>query len=301
MHTKWLVRHLVSQSGLAYALLGFLGGLLWLSLSARTTTLGAPTLNDAPRPVSAATTQRATLQDAITSVRQFAGQPSLLLEGGLQPEAEADQRADLFYLESVSPVRGEDFFKVDARTGEVVEATMRGRLAPDTHAATTAHTQPAAEAVASQFARTHFWGFDQLVLVDRSTRTGDSGTIYSFKWTQLAQESRAELPTSVSLAVSARSGQVFWYLSQRDPVQIDTRPAIAQDQAIEITQAWLQPRDERWDLAAPPDTRLQIVYDDDGRQQLVWSIQYQSRPEGPRASLRLLVDAQTGELIQSAS
>lgn len=301
MHTKRLLRQLVLHGGLAYALLGFLAGLLWLTATARTPALVTPRLGDGPTPVTEVAGGRATLQESIDSVRRFTGQPALLLEGGVQPEADAGRRGDLFYLESVSPVRGEDFYKVDARTGEVVEATMRGRLAPRQNAPAADLTQPAAEAVATQFAQTHFWGFDQLTLVDRTTRTGETGTVYSFKWTQLASESRAELPTSVSLAVGGRSGQVFWYLSQRDQVQIDTRPAVAQARAIDISRAWLQPRDERWDLSAPASVRLQIVYNDDDHQQLVWSVQYQSRQDRPRASLRLLIDARTGELIQSAS
>lgn len=301
MHTKRLLRQLVLHGGLSYALLGFFCGLLWLSLTAHRPALVAPTLADSPRPVSVPAGGRATLQDAIDSVRRFAGQPSLVLEGGLQAEADADQRGPLFYLESVSPVRGEDFYKVDARTGEVVEATMRGRIAPHGNAAAADLAMPAAEALAAQFARTHFWGFDQLVLVDRATRTGENGTVYSFKWTGLAQESRAELPTSVSLAVAGRSGQVFWYLSQRDQVQIDTRPTVEQSRAVEIARAWLQPRDQRWDLSAPANVRLQIVYDDDDQQQLVWSVQYRALQDGPRSSMRLLIDARTGELIQSAS
>ena len=301
MHTKRLLRQLVLHGGLAYALVGFVGGLLWLSLTARAPAVVGPGLSGGPPPVSAIAGGRATLQEAIDSVRRFSGQQSLLLEGGIQAEATADRRGDLFYLESVSPVRGEDFFKVDARTGEVVEATMRGRMAPDENAAAAGLTQPAAEVIATRFAQTHFWGFDQLVLVDRSVRTSEAGTVYSFKWTQLAQESRAELPTSVSLAVSGRSGRVFWYLSQRDQIQVDTRPAVAQARAVEIAQAWLQPRDERWDLSAPAAVRLQIVYDDDDQQRLVWSVLFQGRQDGPRASMRLLIDARTGELLQSAS
>jgi predicted small secreted protein len=299
VNTKWLLRQLVSHGALTYGLLGFLGGLLWLSLTARAPALVAPGLGDGPRPVSVSASSRATLQDAIDSVRRFTGQPSLVLEGGIQTAAETSQRGALYYLETVSPTRGEDFFKVDARTGEVVEATMRGRLAPGGPAADLA--QPAAEALATQFARANFWGFDQLTLVDRSMRTGESGTVYSFKWTLLAAESRAELPTSVSLAVAGRSGQVFWYLSQREPVQIETRPTIQQAQAIEIARAWLGPRDERWNLAEPAAVRLQILYDDDDQQQLVWSVQFPARQTGPRSSVRLLIDAQTGTLIQSGA
>jgi hypothetical protein len=158
-----------------------------------------------------------------------------------------------------------------------------------------------AEALAARFARAHFWGFDQLALVDRSTRTGENGTTYSFKWSQLHRESNAELPVSVSLAVMSRSGQVFWYLGQRDQLQIDPRPVVDRARAVETTRAWLLPRDQRWNLDAPSSVRLQVLYDDDDQQQLVWSVLYRARQDGPRSSLRLLVDAQTGTILQDAS
>jgi hypothetical protein len=300
VYTKRLLRLIVAPSTLAYALLGFFGGLLWLSLTSHTSALGVPSHGELARPIAVPASGRVTLQEAIGSVRLFAGQPTLVLEGGLQTEGGADSRpGGLYYLESVSPTRGEDFFKVDARTAEVIEATFRGRMAPTDEAVNLSLAD--AEALARRYARAHFWGFDQLVLVDRSTRTGESGAIHSFKWSQLAPDSRAELPVSVSLAVSARSGQVFWYLSQREPLQIDPRPAVEQARALEIARTWLLPRDRRWDLDQPSSVRLQVLYDDDDRQQLVWSVLFNARQDGPRSSIRLLVDAQTGHLVQSGS
>ena len=306
MHTKRLLRLIVSpaaSSALLYALLGFVGGLLWLSLTTRapalvTPSIGASALGEAPQPLTAPASGRVTLQEAIDSVRRFAGAPGLVLEGGLQADGEGGRRADLFYLERVSPTRGEDFFKVDARTAEVIEATFRGRMAPAADALDL--TLADAESLADRFARTHFWGFDQLVLVDRSTRTGENGTVYSFKWSQLAPESRAELPVSLSIAVTSRSGQVVWYLGQRDPLQIEPHPNVVEARAVEIARTWLLPRDERWDLDRPSSVRLQVLYDDDDRQQLVWSVLFRARQDGPRNTIRLLVDAQTGAIIQDA-
>jgi hypothetical protein len=298
--TKRLLRLIVAPSALAYALFGFFGGLLWLSVTAHAPALGAPSRAELPRPIAVPASGRVTLQDAIGSVRLFAGQPTLVLEGGLQTEGAADGRqGSLYYLESVSPTRGEDFFKVDARTAEVIEATFRGRMAPTDESINLSLAD--AETLASRFARAHFWGFDQLVLVDRSTRTGESGAIHGFKWSQIAPDSGAELPVSVSLAVSARSGQVFWYLGQREPLQIDPRPAVERARAVEIARTWLLPRDQRWDLDQPASARLQVLYDDDDQQQLVWSVLFNARQDGPRSSIRLLVDAQTGHLVQSGS
>ena len=307
MYTKRLLRLIVSpttSSALVYALLGFAGGLLWLSLTARAPLVATPSIGvlasgAAPRPLTVPPSGRVTLQEAIDSVRRFAGQPGLVLEGGLLADDVGSRRAEMYYLESVTPTRGEDFFKVDARTGEVIEATFRGRMAPAGDAVDL--TLADAEARATRFARAHFWGFDQLALVDRSTRTGETGTTFSFKWSQLNRESQAELPVSVSVAVMGRSGQVFWYLGQRDQLRIDPRPAVERERAVEITRAWLLPRDQRWDLDRPSSVRLQVLYDDDGQQQLVWSVLYRARQEGPRPTLRLLVDARTGAIIQDAS
>jgi hypothetical protein len=304
VHTKRLLRQIVTPGAVVYALLGFVGGLLWLSLHTQTPSLvtswlTAPASSEAPRPLTVPASGRVTLQEAIDGVRRFAGQPSLVLEGGLQAEGEGTRRGDLYYLESVSPTRGEDFFKVDARTAEVIEATFRGRMAPADNAVDL--TLADAEALAGRFARTHFWGFDQLKLVDRSTRTGESGTIYSFKWSQVAPDSGAELPVSVSLAVMGRSGRVFWYLGQRDPLQIDAHPSIERSRAVEIARTWLLPRDQRWDLDLPSSARLQVLYDDDDQQQLVWSVLFRARQDGPRSSIRLLIDARNGQIIQGAS
>jgi len=307
VHSRRLLRLVVSpvaSSALLYLLVGFAAGLLWLSLASRAPALVAPSIRAAARgetapPLTVPASGRVTLQEAIGSVRRFASQPGLVLEGGLQADEAGSRRGDIYYLESVSPTRGEDFFKVDARTAEVVEATFRGRIAPAADAVDLSFAD--AEALAGRFARMHFWGFDQLALVDRSARTGDQGPTYSFKWSQLGRESQAELPVSVSIAVMGRSGQVVWYLGQRDQLQIDPRPAVERDRAVEITRAWLAPRDQRWDLATPSSVRLQVLYDDDDRQQLVWSVVYLARQDSPRSTLRLLVDAQTGVLIQDAS
>jgi hypothetical protein len=287
----------VTPSALTYALIGFLGGLLWLSLTSRTPALVNPGTVEAPRPLTAPATGRVSLQEAIDAVRRFAGQPSLVLEGGLQTDADPSQRGALYYLESVSPTRGENFFKVDARTAEVVEATFRARMAPNDNG--TDLTLAEAQSLAQRFALAHFWGFEQLTLVDRSSRTGETGTIYSFKWCQIAADTGAELPVSVSLAVMAQSGQVFWYLGQRDPLQIDVHPAIDRAQAVGTVRAWLQPRDQRWDLDQPASVRLQVLYDDDDQQRLIWSVLLRARQDdGPRSSIRLLVDAQNGQIIQ---
>jgi len=295
VYTKRLIRLIVSHCPLAYAAFGFMAGLVWLSLG----TL----IPSQPHPTTASTdpviTGRVTLQGAIDSVRRFAGEPGLVLEGGPQGEGQDAHGAGLFYLETVSPSRGENFFKVNPATGEVVEATFRDRLAPAQDSAELPFAD--AERQAEQFARTHFWGFDQLQLVDRTTRTGETGQIHSFKWTQIAASSGAELPVSVSVAVSGRSGQVFWYLGQRDPLKVDPNPAVSRDRIRDLATTWLRTRDSRWDLTEPTSVRLQVLFDDDDQQQLVWSVTFRALQEGPRSRIRLLVDGETGQILQGAS
>jgi hypothetical protein len=296
VHTKRLIRMIVTPGPLMYALFGFMAGLACLSL----TTL-ASSLPETPHAVSAPTTGapatgRVNLQGAYESVRRFAGQPDLSLDGGLQTKDQGTRSDGIYYVETTAPMRGENFFKVNAATGEVIEATLRDRMAPERNAADLTIAQ--AEQRAAQFARTHFWGFDQLQIVDRSTRAGDNGPIHSFKWTQITSDSGAELPISVSIAVSGQSGQVFWYLSQRDPLNISATPAIGRDQALATAQSWLRPRDSRWALEDPISVRLQILYDDDDQQQLVWSVTFRAAEDGPRPSIRLLVDGQTGQILQ---
>jgi hypothetical protein len=298
VETKHLFRLLVTPSALAYALLGFVGGLLWLSLTSQPAPLAQASLTTLPidaRPLAAPATGRVALQAAIDSVRHLVGEPALLLEGGVQ--ADDGSGGNIYYLESVSPTRGEDIFKVDARTGEVIEATFRGRLAPVEVAADLALMD--AEAVAARFARSNFWGFDHLILVDRTARSSDTGMVYSFQWSQVAAESHAELPVSVSVSVMAQSGQVFWYLSQRDPLQVSVVPTIPLSQAVATARAWLGPRDGRWNLEQPAAVRLRVLSDDDGQQRLMWSVQFAARDdEGPRAGIKVLIDAQNGQLSQ---
>ncbi|MFN8525747.1 MAG: hypothetical protein U0821_21825 [Chloroflexota bacterium] len=234
------------------------------------------------------------LDQAVASVRRFAGDPRLQLEGGLQTDPVGSRTIALYHLETVHPVRGEDFYKVDARTGEVLEATMRTRLTLDPPLGV---GENQAQRAAATFAQTRFLGFDSLVLVERSTRATDGTTVYSFKWSQVASDSGAELPVSVSLAVSATSGSVVWYLAQRDALQIDPHPAVDRAAAVEAAAVRLRASDPRWDTSSPISVRLQVLYDDDNEQQLVWSVTFPSRVPGARPSIRRLVDAQSGEVI----
>jgi hypothetical protein len=240
-----------------------------------------------------------TRDQAIGNVRRFAEEPDLQLDGGLQGLSPDGRGGEAFFLESTGPARGEDVFKVDARTGEVIEATMRSRLSPRHPPAGTGRHE--AEQLAARFAEARFFGFGELSLVDGSSRASEQAILHSFKWSKLAEESGAELPVSVSAAVSSASGEVVWYLAQRDPVEVDVRPLVDRARAIQTATAGLGGREARWETEAPLAVRLQVLYDEQNQQQLVWSVTFRARQVDVRPSLRLLVNAHTGQLITGPS
>lgn len=308
MLAKRVIRLALAPGALPFALLVAVVALIWY-------TTGRPPLADlleptsppaAESPASAITYRGAagpdgqpiTLEQAISSVRRFMGKPDLAIEGGRQTADIPGPGADIYYLETIGAAYGEDYLKVDARTGEVLEATLRSRLAA---AGSRDDLNPReAEEVAARFAHQRFFGFDDLTLVDRSSRETDRTTLYSFKWSKLADESGAELPVSVSVALAAANGEVVWYLAQRDPVQIDVRPSVDPAEAVRAAASSLEARQSRWETEAPT-VRLQVLYDERNRQHLVWSITFRARQPTARPTLRLLVDAHTGRLIAAPS
>ena len=298
MLARRLVRRLIVPAAYTAVLVLLVTG-LWPHISPRLAAV-APAATPMPRPTSGSVQAggaAAGLQGAIASVRRFTGDPTLALEGGLRTEG-GGRGATYYYLETAQPEPGEDVFKVDAQTAEVIEATLRSRLASTTASAEISAEE--AERTAERYARGHFLGFEQLTLVDRATRANEEIPVHSFKWSQVAP-SGAELPTSVSVAVSGGSGDVVWYLAQRDPVQVDIQPTVSRERAIETARGWVGGRDQRWDTSSPLAVRLQVLYDDDDRQQLVWSVSFRGRAEAERPSIRLLVDAHNGQILAPSS
>ena len=83
---------------------------------------------------------------------------------------------------------------------------------------------------------------------------------------------------------------------------MDARPSISRETAL-AAAAVLVDRTERWDSRAPSSVRLQIIYNQENRQQLVWAITFPSKTDPEvtnRPSLRVLVDAHTGEIASNA-
>jgi hypothetical protein len=237
------------------------------------------------------------LELALQSAQQFVGRQDLALEGGLETSRSPQYGFAAYYLESAGG-SGDQSFKVDARTGEVLEMSRLDWLAGG--AAATRLGALEAESAAESFARGHFLGFAALNLVEQTMAPGPDGALlYTYKWALLAAESGAELPTSVSVSLASSSGEVVWYLAQREAATVSAQPAIGRDLAIS-TAAVLVDRAARWDARTPASVRLQIIFNAQNRQQLVWAITFPSRADvtAPgRPSLRLLIDAQTGESI----
>jgi hypothetical protein len=236
------------------------------------------------------------LETARRSAQLFSGRDVLDLRGDLERGAYGAGGYAMFYLESAGPGgQGEQSFKVDAGTGEVLEATRPG--SPATAGAAGALSPQDAESRAERFASDRFLGFERLSLVERTVAPAASGNqLYAFKWAMVAPEAGAELPTSVSVSISAADGEPVWYLARRESTAIDVRPSVERDDAV-ATAAGLVERTERWDARAPSSVRLQVVYNRDNRQQLVWAITFPSKPDSAapgRPSLRVLIDAQSG-------
>lgn len=217
------------------------------------------------------------------------------LSGDLERGAFGGRDFAVFNLETAGGGRS---FKVDARTGEVLEANWSDRLTPPP---SDLHLSPdEAESRAGKLAGQRFVGFSELSLVKQGFGPAANGNrVYTFKWAKLAPDTGAELPTSVSLSLTEASGALVWYLAQRMPVEVNVQPAVMRAEAVTAAAA-LADRDGIWETSKPGSVRLQVVYDDDNRQRLVWAVSFGRRPDGPpssRPTLRVLLDAQSGEAL----
>jgi hypothetical protein len=237
------------------------------------------------------------LRDAMERVRSFTEDSSLQLEGGLAPTLPGNDSRPIYWLESGSGERVDEF-KVDAETGEILEAVWRSRLMRPT-SDRRASIEDAA-LVASNFAAGKFAGFDKLTLLERSTMPApELGSLHSLKWVQVDPKTRAELPTAVTISVASANNRVVRYLAQRDVLLIDTSPRITADQAS-TTVLNAVASDRRWRGASITSRRLQVIYDDVNHQRLAWAVLLDAPGSlAGEARLLLLVDAQTSQLIET--
>jgi hypothetical protein len=284
---------------LLLALLALLLSLGWTLLSAgrgKAALLVAPTPPGGELPPSASVTYRQpaaagagySLEAAQTSVRAFLGQPDLRLTGA----AAGPTGAGAFLLDT--PLG--DSFLVDRRTAEVLEANLAAPLRRPSEP--TRLLPPDLEQRAERYVAERFLGFEALSLVERTVEPArNDHQLHRFTWALLSAESGAELPTSVSVALTADRGEVVWYLAQREATVIGTRPTVGREAAVAAAAGWLGPAG-RWDTRQPASTRLQVVHDDDNRQRLVWAVSYPGRFEAEplgRPAVRVLIDAESGQ------
>jgi hypothetical protein len=286
---------LLAVLGLA-AISGALGGCSGLGRGPNSPEMASPATVQVS---SASTEELISLDEARDRVDRFdaprGGGGTEELSGDLERGSFGGRAFAVFNLETSGGGRS---FKVDARTGEVVEANWPDRLTPpsaDLHL-----SQDEAESRAGQLAEQRFSGFNELSLVERRTAPAANGNrLYTFKWAKLAPDSGAELPTSVNLSLTESSGALVWYLVQRMPVEVDVQPVVLRADAV-TTAASLADRSGIWDTNKPSSVRLQVIYDDDNRQRLVWAVSFGRRPDGPpssRSTVQVLLDARSGETL----
>jgi hypothetical protein len=237
------------------------------------------------------------MRDAIERVRIFADDSSLELEGGLAPSLPGGDSRPIYWLEAGA---GEtvDEFKVDALSGEILEANFRSRLlrtSSDRRA-----TIEEAALLASTFGAQKFAGFDQLTLLERSTLPApEVGSVHSLKWILVDPKTRAELPTSVSISVGSANNRIVRYLAQRDTVAINTNPRVTADDASTVALKTVA-ADRRWNGASISSRRLQVIYDEVNHQRLAWAILLDAPGSlSGQARTLVLVDAGTSELIET--
>lgn len=236
------------------------------------------------------------LKEAADRVRAFTSNRGLELQGDLDPFS-VEAARPVYWLESGA---GEttDEFRVDARTGEILEAVFRSRLIHE-RAERPASIEDAA-LIAARFGTERFNGFGTLSLLERSELpTAIGGSIFTLKWVLMEPTTNAELPTSVMVSVASANRAVVRYLAQRDPLLVGTVPEISPEHAVSVAQASIA-RAPAWSDAVHVSTRLQVVYDGNNRQRLAWALLYTS----PRTALApprllMLVDAHTGTVIET--
>lgn len=279
---------------LALALLALVVSLLWPTVVARWGPIGSSDGAAASGPTRLTYRQPdaggALLprEAAVASVLRFTGWEQAELTGDL----ETGQDGPAYFFDT--PARGD--FRVDAYSGEVLEASLPERLAV---APLGRQLEPALlEQRAADQARDRFLDFDSLTLVERSASWGANGhLLHRFKWARLDDATGAELPTSVAVALTADQAELVWYLAQRTPLTVDPRPRVSREQAVAAAAATAEQLG-RGAPGIPSAVRLQVIFDEHNVQRLAWSITFRGEPDATgrvRPALRLVFDARTGQ------
>ncbi len=278
-----------------------------------------PVHAEAATPSSTPTvTTHVSLADAIQRVRNFLAEPNATLSGKLVDPADPHQLntvgglprpdAKLFIISRQGQSQDSgDIFVVDADTGEVLEAVMPRRagdpLATDQMRASDAIV------VAQKFARAHFVGFDQLSQVADDRLAPDvhyligisdqapGSAMHIFRWRERDAKTGTWLPSFVTVAVDANSGQVVLYVARQADYRGPTTAATDRDQAIQIAlnEARTEPKNAN---ATVTRAALATVLNN-GQDSLVWTVELSGTvvsPIWPGRLQAVTIDAATGRI-----
>ncbi len=263
---------------------------------------------------------RVTLEQATEQVRAFLGEPNTDLKGKLIDTATADSEENVFFPPRPNAKlwvfthkwkAGEepDAFIVDADTGDVLKAIIPSRISNDQTGQPISDSKAAA--VAEEFARTHFKGFDQLTGVEDDPGTTDAsylvGPPYTplpsapafFRWRLKSVDSGAWLPPFVTVGVDPKSGIVVSYVARLVGDQDESKePLVNRERAIQIalSEAGKEPQNIGVSVSK---VELKTLPSNTGENQLYWSVDLTgTAPSTPGAGRvgGYEIDARTGEV-----
>lgn len=133
----------------------------------------------------------------------------------------------------------------------------------------------------------HGWTLEEKHRYDR----GSGGIEYMFTWFKYSPEG-VQLPAFMRLLVSGEGDVIYW--SRIDmPVNIPLIPKISAEEAL--LKAQLKVREIPHLIGAP---RLRVWFGE-GEQRLCWEIVFYSKDSGRSWDIVVIIDAHTGELIET--
>lgn len=202
-------------------------------------------------------------------------------------------------------------FVVDADTGEVLKAAMPGQQ--QTKVAKPL-SENEARALAEDFARRHFEGFEQLTVVDDplvmpdrrylveiSVAQPDTSTI-AVVWRQRGGVFDGWLSTFVSVEVDATTGTVIEYTARRSGDGGAAPPVLSEEAAVSAAVEIARAEEPTIADEGIERTALSTMYGNDGSEVWAWAVAFanaETRAAERGSSVSIVrVDAITGELLE---
>ncbi|CCF83219.1 PepSY domain-containing protein [Nitrolancea hollandica] len=263
---------------------------------------------------------RVMLEQATEQVRGFLGEPNTDLKGKLIDTATADSEENIFFPPRPNAKlwvlthkwkNGEnpDTFIVDADSGDILKVVIPSRASDDLSQQPISDSD--AMAIAEEFARAHFAGFDQLTKVDNDPVA--AGVQYllgpydpkvtsppvMFHWQLRSTDSDVSLPTFVSVGIDSKNGNVIRYVARPADGQPEAaEPLVNRERAIQIalSEAGKEPQNIGVSVSK---IELKTLPSNNGENQLYWSVDLTgTAPANPGAGRvsGYEIDARTGEI-----